>query len=84
MDLFDFNVPFQISIGRTKTFMGRGKNWWERRAPMMEKPACWGRLAVLSPSPDPQLQLQLIHNCFLLYKTHSLPGNENYYMFVMF
>ena len=47
---------------------------------MMEKPACWGRLAVLSPSPDPQLQLQLIHNCFLLYKTHSLPGNENYYV----
>ena len=50
----------------------------------MENPACWGRLAVLSPSLDPQLQLQWIHNCFLPYKTHSLPENEHYYMFVMF
>ena len=43
----------------------------------MENPACWGRLAVLSPSLDPQLQLQWIHNCFLPYKTHSLPENKH-------
>ena len=38
-------------MGATNTFMGRGKFWWEERIPKMEEPACWERLAALSPRP---------------------------------
>ena len=37
MTFFDFNVPFKVAIGETKTFMGMGKIWWEESAPIMEK-----------------------------------------------
>ena len=35
----------QVVIGGTKSFIRREKFWWERRAPVIEKPACWERFA---------------------------------------
>ena len=32
-DFFVFNVPFQGTTGKTKTFMGRGKNLVEGKSP---------------------------------------------------
>ena len=39
------------------------------KAPTMENSPGWERLAALSP--EPQLQLRLLHDCFLPYKTQS-------------
>ena len=67
-DFFDFNVPFQVTIGGTKTFIGKreyvlgGKN-----------PHCGKKLPA---GGGLQMQFQLLHDRFSTYKTESSSTKE--------
>ena len=71
---FLLQYPISGSNWETKIFMGRGKNWWERRSPIMEKPECRGSLATI-PRPNPsdlQLQLELLSSLQNLIIYHKM------------
>ena len=65
-----FCVPFQVTIGGTKTFMGRGKNGWEGRATIMRKSARWRRLSALSSLGRPAA-ITITSRSLSPYETHS-------------
>ena len=73
----DFNVPFQVTLARTKPFMETGKNFsFMGRATIKEKPACWGRLQ--HPLPPPSCNYDQFTIAFPLIKLNLLPQNKHY------
>ena len=58
-----FCVPFQVTIGGFKTFMGKGKNLMGAKGPHNGKKLLAGG-GYLHPPQDPQLQLRSLHDCF--------------------
>ena len=84
MDLFDFNVPFWVTIGRTKTFHREGEKLVGQKGSNNGKTCLLGEACSAFSLPRPSTTIKMNSNCFLPYKTHSLPENEHYYMFVMF
>ena len=78
MDLFDFNVPFWVTIGRTKTFHREGEKLVGQKGSNNGKTCLLGEACSAFSLPRPPTTIKMNSNCFLPYKTHSLPENEHY------
>ena len=62
MTFFDFNIPFQVTIGKLRLPEKGEKIWWQKKSPIIEKPDCRRSLTTPHPHPTPpgsQLQLEL-------------------------
>ena len=70
MALMSGNI--QVTIGETKTLMGRGKNFMGGKCSHNGKTCLLRKVRSPSPFPPrPPAAVQLLHGCFLPYKTQS-------------